>query len=82
MLDCHPLSPGERARVRAGQPIRADVAAPVAQFANLLFRRLAVGSPKATATPADYQSATQQTASLRYRPTFPPAHFPARFPLS
>jgi len=41
----------------------------VAQVDNLLFRRLAVGGAAlAQATPADCQSATQQTASLRYIP--------------
>jgi hypothetical protein len=78
MPDCHPLSPGERARVRAGQPSRETAAhnfpTLVTQVANLLFRRLAVGWAKAPATPADYQSATQQTASLRYRPIFPLSH--------
>jgi RNA 3'-terminal phosphate cyclase (ATP) len=39
---------------------------PVAQVGNLPFRRLAVGNTSEEATPADCQSATQQTASLRY----------------
>jgi RNA 3'-terminal phosphate cyclase (ATP) len=39
---------------------------PVAQVGNLPFRRLAVGNASEEATPADCQSATQQTASLRY----------------
>ncbi len=38
---------------------------PVAQVGNLQFRRLAVGNTSEEATPADCQSATPQTASLR-----------------
>jgi hypothetical protein len=39
---------------------------PVAQVGNLLYRRLVVGRLTAFRAAADYQSATQQTASLRY----------------
>ncbi|MEI2725891.1 MAG: hypothetical protein V9H26_20955 [Verrucomicrobiota bacterium] len=38
----------------------------VAQVGNLLYRRLVVGWPQKCPTAADCQSATQQTASLRY----------------
>jgi hypothetical protein len=38
----------------------------VAQVGNLLYRRLAVGGGLASRTAADCQSATPQTASLRY----------------
>jgi len=38
----------------------------VAQVGNLPYRRLAVGNASAEVTAADCQSATQQTASLRY----------------
>ena len=38
----------------------------VAQVGNLLYRRLAVGWTQKCRTAADCQSATQQTASLRY----------------
>jgi D-alanyl-D-alanine carboxypeptidase len=38
----------------------------VAQVGNLLFRRLAVGGAAGAHEPADCQSATPQTASLRY----------------
>jgi hypothetical protein len=38
----------------------------VAQTGSLLFRRLAAGKPSSISPPADFQSATQQAASLRY----------------
>jgi len=38
----------------------------VAQVGNRLYRRLAAGKRSKLAAPADYQSATRQTASLRY----------------
>jgi hypothetical protein len=60
---------------------RAKLGNVVAQAGSLLYRRLAVGEAwpwqcahKFSTTfhksrPADYQSAIQQTASLRYAPT-------------